>query len=64
MIRILAHGKRYTQCHKCGCVFEFEHEDIESKTIDFGEPKFAFKSEYVTCPDCGTIVYIKEVEAG
>ena len=38
MIKVLAHGKRYAICDNCGCVFEYEYEDIEDNSDKLGNP--------------------------
>ena len=41
MIKVIEHGyaKYKDKCHQCGCLFEYELEDI--------------KAGSVKCPDCG-----------
>ena len=69
MIKVLAHGKRYAICDNCGCVFAYEYEDIEDNSDKLGNPgdityidpeiDFPRFRRWVTCPDCGKIVYTK-----
>lgn len=50
MKEIITKGTRKTaKCKYCGCLFAYEHEDIEVKdsTIHRGE-----HIKYVSCPQC------------
>lgn len=47
-IRVIKHGtKRVVECINCGCLFEYEKEDINSVQLKYNEYK-----NYVVCPDC------------
>ena len=47
-IKVIKHGtKRIAECKNCGCVFEYEKEDINSMRIKHNEYK-----NYVICPEC------------
>lgn len=54
MVTIFKHGKKFikqkykTKC-ACGCIFEFNEEDIQLG--------FYSKKEYVVCPECSFNVY-------
>ena len=60
MIKVLVHGDQYRirKCDRCGCVFEFEDEDIKSTQGWY--KGFKTDLEYVTCPECGKYVHIME----
>lgn len=47
-IRIIKHGLDFlnAECPKCGCLFEFEIEDMETYHIGVD------KVEQIRCPDC------------
>lgn len=47
-IRVIKHGKkRVAECLNCGCVFEYELEDIKTKQQGYNEYVHSVK-----CPDC------------
>lgn len=60
-MKILVSGKdnRRVECEKCGCVYEYEEEDVQQHDIRytlFGMFLDARKDsviEYVECPECG-----------
>lgn len=51
-IKVIKHGEKtfQTTCPLCGCIFEYETEDIVKDEDSLG------KHYYVKCPDCGEIV--------
>ncbi len=50
MIKILKHGKKiYTiECKNCGCLFQFNDEDIKHEHSGYNGSYVSIK-----CPDCG-----------
>ena len=60
MIKVLTHGNQYRRktCNMCGCVFEFEDEDIESTSCWY--KGFKTNVKYVRCPECREVIYITE----
>lgn len=55
MIKILKHGnKRVIECKNCGCIFEYEHEDVKREQSGINEYIY-----YISCPDCNKIHNIK-----
>lgn len=52
MIKVIKHGtKRTAVCEKCGCIFSFEEEDINTVHMGMNE----YQNE-VPCPECGNRV--------
>ena len=51
MIKVIKHGTRVqrAECKKCGCVFEYEEEDVRTEQIKYNEYEV-----YVPCPDCAS----------
>lgn len=58
MIRVIKHGtKRTIECKNCGCVFEYEKEDINTIQTGYNEYKY-----YIDCPDCKQEAEIQYIE--
>ena len=59
MIKVLAHGNQHLQavCPRCGCLFEYETEDIYSVQMipadNKGNKYFIRTWKEVRCPECG-----------
>ena len=53
MIRVIEHGPKVikTRCPHCGCVFEYELEDVKTDGI-FSTIQYNSTGQYVECPDC------------
>lgn len=48
MIRIIKHGtKRVNECNNCGCIFQYEKEDIKVEQAGWNEYTYT-----ICCPDC------------
>ena len=58
MITIVKHGKEHyrMECEDCGCIFEYDMQDI-GEYIEDGEKVFKIR-----CPECGKSVKIEEGE--
>lgn len=56
MKRVIEHGNRDVveiferRCPRCGCLFEFEQEDVTSTFFDQREGELLW---YIECPECG-----------
>lgn len=49
MIKVIRHGTiKRVFCEKCGCLFTYEQEDVNSVQLKHNE-----YNTYVICPDCG-----------
>lgn len=49
MIKVIKHGtKKTAECKHCGCIFEYEDEDVQRKRVKNNEYDI-----FVKCPDCG-----------
>lgn len=48
MVKIVKEKDFDGRCFKCGCYFEYNHDDLETFSI---EEKELYK--YVKCPKCG-----------
>ena len=52
MIKILRQGtKRVAECSICGCLFEYEKEDVRCAKVGMNEYKY-----YVDCPCCRSAI--------
>lgn len=70
MADILKHGSkyRYAKCFNCSAEFGFLEKEITRRDNDthpdvFGEAHF-YTEEYMVCPECNRILYIKKVLDG
>lgn len=70
MADILKHGSkyRYAKCFNCDAEFGFLEKEITRKDSGthpdfFGETHF-YAEEYMVCPECNRILYIKKVLDG
>lgn len=60
MITIIEHGpkKIKARCPHCGCIFEYELEDVKSEGIlSLSTIQINSTGQYVECPDCHYHVY-------
>lgn len=49
MIKVIKHGtKKTAECKHCGCIFEYEDEDVQRERVKNNEYDI-----FVKCPDCG-----------
>ena len=64
MIKVIKHGQTKFEhtCSRCGCVFTYEHEDIQSEAIR-SLTNYS-STRYVICPDCGNKCYINAGNIG
>lgn len=62
MIKIIKSGTiQEKHCERCGCIFSFEEEDIETEVnvgIMYGDKK-PYK-KFVTCPQCKNKFILKQ----
>ena len=60
MINVLSHGNQHLQatCPKCGCVFEYESEDVHKERKIVGLISWDVFVDLVKCPECGQSIYI------
>lgn len=65
MKKILKQGVYRTRCSYCDCEFEYEREDVESKSLK--NPKSIWDTDgyfsmvkMVRCPSCNNLIYHKE----
>lgn len=56
MIKVIEHGPKTikARCPKCGCIFEYELEDVKN---EMGLGFECYSYNYVECPDCKYHVY-------
>ena len=61
MIKVVKHGQTEFEhtCSRCGCVFTYEHEDIQSEAVR-SLTNYS-SARYVKCPDCGATCYISSL---
>lgn len=57
-VKVIKHGnKRTVECNNCGCLFEYEKEDVSTLKTGFNEYEY-----FIDCPDCRqqiTVDYFK-----
>lgn len=55
MIKVLAHGNQHLQavCPKCGCVFEYNADDVYRKQRTVGLIAWDVIMKMVKCLECG-----------
>lgn len=54
MIKVIKHGnKRATECSECGCVFEYEKEDVKTSQTGYNDYEY-----YLYCPDCRKLLLV------
>lgn len=58
MITVIEHGpkKIKARCPHCGCIFEYELEDVKTEGI-LSTIQYNSTGQYVECPDCKYHVY-------
>lgn len=65
MVNIITEGKiKYqSHCNRCGCVFEFEAEDVTRETVwdDHGGHYPVCDFYHIDCPYCGEKVNVEDV---
>jgi hypothetical protein len=53
-IKVIRHGtKLIAECECCGCLFEYENEDIKEIQLHLNEYR-----KYVRCPECNSEIYL------
>ena len=62
MKRILKHGVYRTKCQYCDCEFEYEKEDIVSRSLKNSKSMWDTKGFFsmvkvVICPSCNNLIY-------
>lgn len=64
MIRIIQKGHHFRRatCSNCGCIFEYEEEDVIKQDIydDHGGHTFYGTEWLINCPDCGDCFKVKD----
>ena len=63
-MKIIKKGNKVQECGRCGCVMEFEINDVKSRIVNITTSEFfgtheQWSIEYINCPQCG-----KEIEVG
>ena len=63
-MKIIKKGNKVQECGRCGCVMEFDSNDVKSKIVNITTSEFfgtheQWSIEYINCPQCG-----KEIEVG
>lgn len=52
-------GARQVHCDKCGCIYEFDAEDVEVEVhLNYVTIKWNKSSPFVMCPICGSRHYL------
>ena len=65
-MKIIKHGNTQKTCEKCGCIFEYDKDDIltrEARLVMF--PSYIRATwiiNEVKCPDCGKAIEIEAHE--
>lgn len=63
-MKIIERGTNTVKCERCGCLMEYERNDIKSKIVQvhtsliFWSLTSPSEVEYVVCPQCGKEVSI------
>ena len=57
-MKIISKGNKNVQCKQCGCIAQYESDDIKKKIIDVRTSNFlnyieSWKITYIDCPNCG-----------
>lgn len=54
MITVIKHGKKkQITCSNCGCVMEYEKEDVKAEQVGMNEYDYS-----INCPDCKSKVKV------
>lgn len=61
MIKIIKYGTKIKQleCHKCGCIFQYEIEDVITKSV-LGDPYTPATKRLIHCPQCNIELELEE----
>ena len=64
-MKVISNGYKTTKCGRCGCIMEYDSNDIQSKIVTvstsalFRFLKDVQKIEYIVCPQCGKEITIE-----
>ncbi len=65
-MRIISKGNKQTTCERCGCVMEYDANDVRRKTVEVGVSIWfdwmtkSAEREYINCPQCGLEITISQ----
>lgn len=62
-MKIIEKGNKTVKCKRCGCVMEYDLNDIKRKNVivkisEFLNLSELWRVEYINCPQCGKEIVI------
>ena len=60
-MKIIEKGNNTVKCERCGCVMEYDRDDIKCKNVEINNLIVSelWRVEYINCPQCGKEIQIE-----